>query len=126
MSTDVIRLEPTLMAHLDEVAAQSNIQVGDLVNQAVSRFLDELNRRKIRAEGEAFRRMHAMLLDRYRGEYVAVHHGQVVDHDPQVRELSRRIRARFGKTPVLIQQVTDEPHRLVAMRSPWHLEPNIP
>jgi hypothetical protein len=39
---------------------------------------------------------------RYRGEFVAVRDGQVVDHDPDQRTLYLRVRARFGHTPVLI------------------------
>ena len=39
---------------------------------------------------------------RYHGKFVAVHDGQVVDHDPDQRALYLRVRARFGHTPVLI------------------------
>lgn len=39
---------------------------------------------------------------RYRGEFVAVRGGQVVDHDPDQRALYLRVRARFGRTPVPI------------------------
>jgi hypothetical protein len=38
----------------------------------------------------------------YRGEFVAVREGQVVDHDADQRTLYLRVRARFGHTPVLI------------------------
>ncbi len=47
---------------------------------------------------------------RYRGKFVAVHNGQVVDHDPDQRTLYLRARARFGHTPVLIIRADwDEP-----------------
>jgi len=47
---------------------------------------------------------------RYRGKFVAVHDGQVVDHDPDQRALYLRVRARFGHTPVLIVRADwDEP-----------------
>ncbi len=39
---------------------------------------------------------------RYHGKFVAVHDGQVVDHDPDQRALYLRVRAHFGRTPVLI------------------------
>jgi hypothetical protein len=39
---------------------------------------------------------------RYRGKFVAVRDGQVVDDDPDQRTLYLRVRARFGHTPVLI------------------------
>ena len=40
--------------------------------------------------------------ERYRGEFVAVRGGQVVDHDLDRRALYLRVRARFGRTPVPI------------------------
>ncbi len=47
---------------------------------------------------------------RYRGKFVAVHDGQVVDHDPDQRALYLRVRARFGHTPILIVRANwDEP-----------------
>ncbi len=47
---------------------------------------------------------------RYRGKFVAVHDGQVIDHDPDQRTLYLRVRARFGHTPVLIVRADwDEP-----------------
>jgi 3-dehydroquinate synthase class II len=39
---------------------------------------------------------------RYRAEFVAVHDGQVVDHDADRRTLYLRVRERFGHKPVLI------------------------
>ena len=36
------------------------------------------------------------------GEYVAIHRGEVMDHDPDQRTLYLRVRARFGRQPVLI------------------------
>jgi hypothetical protein len=38
----------------------------------------------------------------YRGQFVAVRGGEVVDHDPDQRELYVRVRAQFGHSPVLI------------------------
>lgn len=38
----------------------------------------------------------------YGGEYVAVHDGKVVDHDPLQRALYLRARSRYGSQPVLI------------------------
>jgi hypothetical protein len=39
---------------------------------------------------------------RYAGEYVAVQDGQVLDHDPDQRALYLRVRAQFGRRPILI------------------------
>lgn len=39
---------------------------------------------------------------RYGGRYAAVYGGQVVDDDPDQRMLYLRVRAKYGRTPVLI------------------------
>lgn len=39
---------------------------------------------------------------RYRGEYVAVYQGQVVDHDPDQRALYLRVRQTLPHTPVAL------------------------
>ena len=85
-------------------------------------FLDRLAEQKIIAESEAFRAMHAELLQQYRGEYVAVHNKKVVDHDEDICALNRRIRARYGRQAVLLQQVTEQPEVDLVIRSP-KLEP---
>ena len=56
----------------------------------------------------ALRKMHARLVDEYAGDYVAIHDGEVVDHDPDVRALHLRIRQRYGRAPILLRQVTEE------------------
>ena len=60
----------------------------------------------------------AALLDRYRGEYVAIDKGQVIDHDPNARALHLRVFARLAHTPVLLKRVTDQADRDLVMRSP--------
>ncbi len=81
----------------------------------------QLERNKIKAEVKVFQAMHAELVKQYWGEYVALHNGQVVDHDPQFEALHGRIRERFGPKPILLRQVTTETERILTMRSP-HLE----
>ena len=55
--------------------------------------------------------MQANLVAQYPSEYVAVHQGQVVDHDPDVVCLEQRIAERWGEVAILIAPVTDEPRR---------------
>jgi len=96
--------------------------VPTLLDQAVREYLDRLAEQKIIAESKAFRAMHAELLQQYRGEYVAVHDGKVVDHDEDICALNRRIRARYGHRAVLLQQVTERPEIELVIKSP-KLEP---
>jgi len=73
---------------------------------------------KIRTETNAFNQQHKMLLANYKGEYVAIHQGEVIDHDLNLRTLHLRIFAHLGRIPVLLKQVTDEPERELVLRSP--------
>jgi hypothetical protein len=40
------------------------------------------------------------LLKKYRGQYVAVHNGQVVEHAADLGALTRKVYRRFGHTPM--------------------------
>ena len=67
---------------------------------------------------EAFNRQRVKLLAQFSDEYVAVHNGQVIDHDKDLRTLHLRIFKRLGRMPVLLKQVTQEPARELVFRSP--------
>jgi hypothetical protein len=54
------------------------------------------------AEQEAWFARPSAERKRYTGEYVAVHGGEVVDHDPDQRALYLRVRGRYEHRPVLI------------------------
>ncbi len=69
-------------------------------------------------ESDAFRHMHADLLARYPNEYVAIHQGQLVDHDADQLALLARIEDRYPDVPVLIRQVLAEPDEIFTFRSP--------
>jgi len=62
--------------------------------------------------------MHAELVAKYLGQYVAIHNDQVVDHDESFQPLHARIRHRFGRQPVLLRLVEAEPKRVLVFRSP--------
>jgi len=59
-------------------------------------------------EREAFLKLKPKLLETHRGLFVAVHNGQVVDSDPDSRELAKRIYTR-SCFPVYIGFVSEEP-----------------
>ena len=56
---------------------------------------------------------------RYRGEFVAVTDGQVVDHDPDQRSLYLRVRQRFGHRPVLIVRADWTEPPVYTIHSPY-------
>jgi hypothetical protein len=98
-------------------AEQEKTSVESLVNEWLGRQLALVREQKIREESARFRAKHAQLRARYSGEYVAMRNGEVLDHDPEARELYLRIQQRFGEQPVLIAPVSDQPTATFNVRS---------
>jgi predicted transcriptional regulator len=117
MST-TITLQPRLVRQLEQVAVQCSVEAKELVETAVRAYLRQMERETIKAEAAAFRSMHAKLAEKYLGQYVAVHGGEVVDSDEDFQALHGRVRQRFGCQPVLLRQVETEPKRVLTFRSP--------
>ena len=69
-------------------------------------------------EQRAFESQHNELLEQYRGRYIAMIGGQVVDDDLDRMALRRRIRQQYDDSPVLITSVEEEPTQTVRVRSP--------
>ncbi|MBX3226111.1 MAG: hypothetical protein KIT84_28945 [Labilithrix sp.] len=65
-----------------------------------------------------YERNHADLLERYRGEYVAVVDQAVVDHDADFTRLATRVFARLEGRAVLMPRVSLTPKRVIRLRSP--------
>ena len=117
--------KPELVERLEEVAISQSITPEDLLTKVVSEYLDKIAHQKIQAESMAFEELHNGLVSKYLGDYVAIHNGKVVDHDPDVRTLHLRIRHRFGRTPVLLRLVKEELEQSdLVFRSP-KLEPIV-
>ena len=71
------------------------------------------NGQTLEVEQEAWFARPAAERERCLGEYVAIHRGEVMDHDPDQRTLYLRVRARFGRQPVLI------------VKADWHAVPEF-
>ena len=63
---------------------------------------------KWRLEYQAFRRLLPQLLPRMRGQYVAVHGGQVVDSGPDRLAVALRVLQKVGNVPIHVGLVSDE------------------
>jgi hypothetical protein len=70
-------------------------------------------------EHQAFLRLLPQLLTTHRGQYVAVHEGQVIDSDTDDIALIQRVHARIGYVPIHVGLVTDQP---VVIRVPHYHE----
>jgi len=68
-------------------------------------------------EKQAFRLLLPSLLLDHRGQYVAIHDGQVVGSGPDQIALARDAYRRFGYVPIYVGLVTDQPARVMRFRS---------
>jgi hypothetical protein len=107
MKTLVLQ-EQKLVEELEQVAVQQNTSAETLLNTAVSQFLYNTALRKMQEETKAFERMHNQLVTQFLDQYVAIHNGELIDHDADLLTLRRRIRKHFGRMPILLRQVTPE------------------
>jgi hypothetical protein len=117
-----ITLPSRMLEQAQKVAQREGVDVNELITTAVEHYLEEQWQASFEAESRAFERMHQQLLPHYRGQFVAVYGGQVVDSDPDKKNLARRVYERYGPAPIFFQQVTDEPMRTIHLRSPHRVE----
>ncbi|MEZ4862658.1 MAG: DUF5678 domain-containing protein [Caldilineaceae bacterium] len=108
-----------LVEQLQQVASAEDMSAEELLDKAVIEFLEKVAVQKLQDETAAFEKMHAQLVEKYLGEYVAVHNGIIVDHDAEARTLYLRIRAKLGQMPILLRQVTEDAQLAdIVVRSP--------
>lgn len=96
------------LAHKETTQLRSQSLLTDWDKQAAA----------IDQEQRAFESQHSGLLNQYRGRYIAMIGGQVVDDDQDRMALRRRIRQKYGSSPVLITSVEDEAVQTIRVRSP--------
>lgn len=84
--------------------------------QAISEWESQIQ--QISLEQSAYERQHHEILERYRGRYIAMRQGQVVDADTDKIALSRRVRRQYGNESVLIKLVQSAPIETYHIRSP--------
>lgn len=104
-----IELRSELAEEIKSVAERHATSVDELVNEWLVEQLWREKHKKIQAEAERFRAQHAELLPKYRGRYIAMRDGAVIDDDADLPTLHTRIRARYGGEAILMTPVNDEP-----------------
>lgn len=113
-----VTLKSDVAEQITRLAHEGQTDADTLVDRAVRSFLSQAQRIKLRAEQAEFERQKSSLLLRYRGQYIAMHAGQVIDHDADLRTLYLRVYARLTDTTVLLKRVTAESERELVIRSP--------
>lgn len=116
-----VALKPDVADQIEKLAQETHSNAEAVVDHALRAYLAQRRHEKIRAEMQTFEHQRDALLAQYRGEYVAMHEGQVIDHDRDLRTLYLRVFARLGHVPVLLKQVTDEAQQELVFRSPRFL-----
>ena len=114
----VVMLSDATTLRLEKVAEAEGTSASELAERALQQFLRDEARRLLHKEAEAFRAMHADLLARFAGEYVAMYQGRVVDHDTDQLALLLRMEEHYPNTPVLIKPVRPEIDEVFTIRSP--------
>ena len=76
----------------------------------------------VAAEKAAYLRLYSELKAQYAGQYVAIHGGQLVDHDVDYGALFERVDDRFPDSFVWLTRVEDEPIGTLSFRSPRFVE----
>ena len=66
----------------------------------------------------AYQQLHSVLWQRYPNQHVAIHDGQLVDHDTDGVALSLRIYQHYPDQFVLLRQVEEQAETLLRVRSP--------
>jgi hypothetical protein len=113
-----IGLDEKTSSELQQIARVRSVEPAVLAQDAIRSFLHAEARRVIQTEVEAYKRIHQELLQTMPGDFVAVHQGQVVDHDADQLALLSRIEATYGGQPVLIRQVRPELEHVITVYSP--------
>ena len=76
-------------------------------------------------EEAAYLAMHAELLAHYAGKYVAIHQGQLIDHDEDGAALYLRVRKQYPDEFVLITPVQPEDREIYQVYSPRFSESGL-
>jgi len=113
-----IVLRSDLHETLEKDAEREARSVNEIVNEVIERYLHERQLAQLDAEIAAFEKLHPELRQKHLGEWVAVHEQKLVDHDNDRAALYKRVRAAYGRTAVLIRQVTERPDNEIWIRTP--------
>ncbi len=114
----VLRLNPETLSELEKMADQYDVDANRLLENALKAYRRQLEEEKSKLEKQHFLSQHAKLKEAYLGHFIAMDHGQVVDHDLSFETLHQRIRQQFGRQAILIRRVEVEPDRPLMIRSP--------
>lgn len=116
-----LEIPTELYERIERLAAVREMPVAYLLEDALTLVEDQsielVRSEALSREEAAYRAMHSELFEKYAGQYVAVHNGELVDVDRDELDLAARVSARFPNQIVLLKQVQPSPMREVHYRS---------
>lgn len=108
-----ITVAPEMYERIEAEADEKQADTEQIANDAFKLYFWEQNRKKISYESNEYQKQHSEIKKEYFGQFIAMHQGQIVDHDADFQNLNERIRKRFGYTAVLITNVEEEPYTIL-------------
>lgn len=98
----------SLLEILDSLDFVQDVQIQPTeVAEDEMRFHQHPRQAEMVKEVAAFEAMHSELVHQYLGQFVAVHHGQVIDHDRDEMTLVDRIYQQYPDEIIMIDQVQE-------------------
>lgn len=106
----VIEIKQHWVDELVELQQESSaMPIHDIVERVLQQYLFRQRQEKIARERRWYEAHHPDLVQQYRGQYVAVHNGRVIDKDQEGRALSKRVRQKYGRLAIAIIHIADTP-----------------
>jgi hypothetical protein len=113
-----VSLDERTFSHLVQVARAQQVSADELAAQVIREHLHTIERTEMDREMEAYAAQHSQILEKYRDRYIAMYHGEIVDHDSDLLPLYLRIDERFPDETVLLKQVKEQVEDIFTIRSP--------
>ena len=119
-----IHIAEDLYRRAERLARSRQREVADLLAESIhlpqvmegEATLDDDN--AIERETAAYRALHSELLQRYEGQYIALHHGELVAHGPDFGTVYNQVNLAYPQEFVLIRRVQSDPEPVYHFRSP--------
>lgn len=123
MSKQVTLNLPDAVYQQIKTASQETSQpIDEIVANAIRQVFPELDthedRSAMQAEVAAFEALHAQLWHQYPHQFVAIYHGDVVDHDVDEVALIQRLDKEYADKTILVRQVRSKLPEVLSFRSP--------
>jgi hypothetical protein len=113
-----VPIDAKLAESLQQVATERGKPLEAVMNDLAQNYLREERHAQLMTEMDRFRAKHSEMLTQFKGEYIGMRNGEVLDHDADGGQLHKRLRQKHGSLPVLIVQVTESPEQDFTVRNP--------